>query len=84
MLNFVFLNFFDKYQDAGLNPDGELVTDPSDPDPQHCLKYYSCVLLCREYDLLLPQPERVDEHGEDAAPVYTGSRRYPGKVFSNF
>ncbi len=41
------------------------------------------VLLCREYDLLLPQPERVDQHGEDAAPVHTGSRRYPGKVFSS-
>jgi hypothetical protein len=41
------------------------------------------VLLCREYDLLLPQLERADQHGEDAAPVYTGSRRYPGKVFSS-
>jgi hypothetical protein len=38
MLNFVFLNFFDKYQDADPDPDGKLVTDPSDPDPHQCLK----------------------------------------------
>jgi hypothetical protein len=39
----LFLKFFEdlinsKYPETDLEPEGQLITDPPDPDPQHCKK----------------------------------------------